>query len=661
MYKYPQSAIEAIKSDPPDILALSNYSWNSYLSERVARLAKELNPNVITVQGGTNFPHAAPQQRIFLLQRPSTDFFVELEGEISFSNLISRALQVRNGEGGMYDSPVDGCVFIHPETRLSQEPVVVSGEKPPRIRELDVIPSPYLNGMLENFFDGTLIPFMETNRGCPFGCTFCHTGNEYFQKTNTFSTERIRDEILYIAPRAADLGIVNLHIADTNFGMYRRDREICESFKEAHDQYGWPMQIMSTTGKNNKERVIDITSIMGDIFKVNMSIQSMNEQVLSNVKRDNIKLEDYISINDHLNKAGRATKGELILGLPGETRESFLSGLDQLIETGVSTMTVFTMMLLHGTEFQEPEYRKRYEMVGKFRIVPLNFGEYAGERVLDSEEVCIQTKDMSFDDYLYIRGYALLIEALHNGRPFEELFRYAASLGINRTTILRRVYDNLNLAPEEVQNVMKGFIEETRGELWDSEEEMVKHYRKDENYRRLVEGEVGGNLIYKYKAISLVVAKSWILFIARMCRDAAAESLGDTPAMEKASEQIDVLAQFCQNKLAGLLGATDDMDVIHMDNPYDILGWIRSDDDKPLEAYALQDAVHYEFYYTEEQLGARSDLFKKYGTDTNALSKIVTRISSIESVMRKIRTHGEERPIYAEAVGDRFTRYGLAG
>src|SRR5947199_216258 len=80
---------------PPDVLALSNYSWNSKLSERVARLAKERKPNVVTVQGGTNFPHREAQQLEFLCTRPATDVFVELEGETSFLALLRRVLAAR--------------------------------------------------------------------------------------------------------------------------------------------------------------------------------------------------------------------------------------------------------------------------------------------------------------------------------------------------------------------------------------------------------------------------------------------------------------------------------------------------------------------------------------------------------------------------------------
>ena len=120
-----------------------------------------------------------------------------------------------------------------------------------------------------------------------------------------FSFERVAEEINYIAPRVADLGIVNLHLADTNFGMYQRDREICEALLRSQKTFGWPRQIMATTGKNNKARVIDITKIMGTVFSVNMSVQSMDQKVLSNIKRDNIRIEDYTKVTQHLNEVGQ--------------------------------------------------------------------------------------------------------------------------------------------------------------------------------------------------------------------------------------------------------------------------------------------------------------------------------------------------------------------
>ena len=51
-------------------------------------------------------------------------------------------------------------------------------------------------------------------------------------------------------------------------------------------------------------------------------------------------------------------------------------------------------------EFKNTQYaRKEFDIKGRFRIVPLNFGEYEGEKIFDFEEVGIQTKDMPFEDY----------------------------------------------------------------------------------------------------------------------------------------------------------------------------------------------------------------------------------------------------------------------
>ena len=104
---------------------------------------------------------------------------------------------------------------------------------------------------------------METNRGCPFSCTFCHTGNFYYHKLNKFSEDRVKEEVEYIGKRAGKLGIAGLHFADVNFGMYQQDRKTCEFLMESKKKYGWPLMVMATTGKNNKARVIEITSILG--------------------------------------------------------------------------------------------------------------------------------------------------------------------------------------------------------------------------------------------------------------------------------------------------------------------------------------------------------------------------------------------------------------
>ena len=85
----------------------------------MAEILKEINPQAITVQGGTNFPHKTEEQKAFLLRRPNTDVFVELEGEVAFANLIGKVLEYRENNHTFWGQPIPGCLYIVPETKKS--------------------------------------------------------------------------------------------------------------------------------------------------------------------------------------------------------------------------------------------------------------------------------------------------------------------------------------------------------------------------------------------------------------------------------------------------------------------------------------------------------------------------------------------------------------
>jgi hypothetical protein len=443
--------------------------------------------------------------------------------------------------------------------------------------------------------------------------------------------------------------------------MYPRDREVCLALKESKEKYGWPLHILATTGKNNKERVVEITGILGTMFSVNMSVQSMDEEVLKNIKRSNIKLDHYKEVSKNLQKNGRSTKGELIMPLPGETKESFMRGIEALISSGVSSMCIYTLMLLNGTEFKNTKYRKEFDIKGRFRIVPLNFGEYAGEKIFDFEEVGIQTKDMPFEDYLYIRGFALIIESLVNGRIFEEFFLYLKNFNVGRTEFLKRLYDNIKNAPNSLQINLEDFLEETKGELWETDKELVDYYRQEQNYSLLKSGKVGGNLIYKYKVLNIVFSCSdWIAFIKEQLKILCVDKLKDKKCLEQVEKEIEEIGKFCKYKLAGLLNVDADVSAMSGKFNFDILDWLDSGHGKPLSDYLAKTPITFQFEYDQEQLQTRKDLFSRYGTDVNALSKIVTRISSLESQFRKIRRNNEPiRGIYTYTQ-ESMTRYMLS-
>ena len=660
LFKYPNDLLNKIKSDPPDILGLSNYSWNSNLSEHFAKVTRRYNSECIVLQGGTNFPHERDQQADFLISRPNTDIYALFEGERSSLKVVERFIETNGDRKKFFDRPIDGCVFLDPKSN-NTKPKLITGKYLERIKDLDEIPSPYLNGMMDKFFDGKLTPFLETNRGCPFTCSFCHTGSDYYHKLNKFSQERVKAEIDYIGKKSKKFGITNLHMADVNFGMYPQDKLVCEFLLESKKKYSWPLQIMATTGKNSKKRVMEITSILGNMFSVNMSLQSMSETVLANIRRSNIRHEDMIAVNNHLREAGRSTKAELILPLPGETKKSFLEGLNKVLESNASSVTIYTLMMLQGTEFKTPTFRQKFGYNSKFRIVPLNFGEYDNEKVFDFEEVGVETKNLSFEDYLSLRSIALMVESLHNGKPYEEFFLYAKQYGIKSATFLNFLHDNIQNGPETVKKVFEGFINETKGELWSTEEKLTEFYKLDENYKKLINGEVGGNLIYKYKSKSLTEAKlGWIEFIAQNLEKIILRNNPELNSEEIFSEISD-LKLFTTLKLQGLLDPKSKIDLVHSEFNYDILNWIDNLGKKKLSDCVLKNKKMFYFEYTQDQIKNRNDYFDRYGKDINALSKIVTRISNLESQFRKIKTTETSQPrdIYKKT-SELFTRYALS-
>ncbi len=101
---------------------------------------------------------------------------------------------------------------------------------------------------------------------------------------------------------------------------------------------------------------------------------------------------------------------------------------------------------------------------------------------------------------------------------------------------------------------------------------------------------------------------------------------------------------------------------ISYDFHYNNLDWIDNYElESDLSKYMLEKRKKYVFSYTREQIEVREDVFKRYGTSINALSKIVTRISNLESQFRKVRYQDDNylKDVYKK-VGENFTRYALS-
>ena len=167
IFKYPEVLIEALESSRiPDVVGFSNYVWNTNLASEIAIRIKKLKPEATIVFGGPNYPVQSEDRREYLGSRPEIDFYVVFEGEITFANFLKELAAAKLQKDNVHGR-VEGVHSIDSQGGFHEVNLRS------RVTDLTSLPSPYLNGMLDEFFDGRLLPIVQFKRGCPFSCTFC--------------------------------------------------------------------------------------------------------------------------------------------------------------------------------------------------------------------------------------------------------------------------------------------------------------------------------------------------------------------------------------------------------------------------------------------------------------------------------------------------------
>lgn len=495
IFREPQDLKAAIDDSTPHVLGLSSYSWNHELACHFASYAKARDGQILTLMGGPNFPLTASEQQKFLLEMPQIDIAVRgptYEGERAFLNIIRRFDEAYMSLQGTKEHAVAGNVWIN---RLSDE--FVAGSEIDRIRDLDEIPSPYLTGLMDPWFETGYFPMMQISRGCPFSCTYCNSSVESNNKIFRHSVENVKADLLYIAQRVRPE--ITLCFADDNFGMYPWDEEVADFVGYLQERYNWPQYLRTTTGKNRGERIVRVMRKVRGRLPMTSAVQSLNPQVLNNIKRSNISLSTFAEIQKEVQAQGMQSYGELILSMPGETLDSFLSAVRSLLDAGVKRISAHQLMLLHGAPLSNPESRERFGFKTRFRVVARNIGSYTGQPVVEVEEMVVETPTFSFEEYLEARVFHLLLTIFHYEGNFEEAFEFARHHGIKPFDLIIRMKQMLDASPSTFQSVIQNFLTESREELFRTKEDCINWAH--EHFDLLLNGTLGGNLLSKYSML----------------------------------------------------------------------------------------------------------------------------------------------------------------
>lgn len=621
LFKYIDDIERAIEKSPPDILGLSNYAWNHRLGIEIFRIMREKNPNTLRVYGGPNLPADLETQEEFLNRYPEIDVYVPIEGETGFSNIVKRIMECKSEvqfRKKIIERPVDGCITRGKNNELQYSNSII------RINKLDEIPSPYVNGILDKFFDGRLTPMLQTNRGCPFSCTFCTDGRDIVNRVNQFSIEHIKEELEYIGQNVTE-NIHSLEISDLNFGMFPKDLEVCDLLSEIQEKYNYPKLIQATTGKNRQERIIQAITKLKGTLRLMISVQSMDEQVLINIKRDNISVEKMTGLAPTIKENNLRTTSEVILGLPGETYESHLNGLKSLVSAGIDFVRPYTLMLIYGSELSTPIQRNKWGFKTKFRILPKDFVVLSNnKKVMEIEEVVISTNTLKFEEYVKLRTLSFVMFVSNIGVLYDPILKLLRQNKMDVFELFLRTLKQKNTAPRKVKEMIERFSNSTIDELWDSAEEIEKYYQKDENYQKLLDGIEGINVLQHYHG--LVTANcmdEWTKYTMSIVTQMFDEE-GKLDNMTK--KQIEEIGNYCFGLGYNVVKDNRSETTPRFIFTCDIKSWIEDADDRYLLDFKYKNPKKISFKLTEKQLKIVDDELKIRGHHDVGISHALKHI-----------------------------------
>ena len=119
---------------------------------------------------------------------------------------------------------------------------------------------------------------------------------------------------------------------------------------------------------------------------------------------------------------------DVILGLPGESYKTHMQTVKDVLNANIDWINIWTLMLLDGSELNTPKERKKWNLKSKYRIIPRDFVKLSnGKVVMEVEEAGIGTNTLSFDEYVELRLFSLIIKIISSTPSYKSIFKFIES------------------------------------------------------------------------------------------------------------------------------------------------------------------------------------------------------------------------------------------
>lgn len=413
LYKDPHKLIREAEDWQPDLVGLSLYYWNHEMDRATVRALHRRVQGVAIVAGGPSIDTDMDARMELQARMPGVHALIPNEGEEGFARVIEWVMK------GRPEAPAIG-------TGLSTD--------------LAEVPSPYLDGTLDEFLTGPYQPMIQTSRLCPYTCSFCVSGKNR-GKLRAFPMQQVEEEITFIGEVFRDRPDHMLYITDENFGILDRDVTVARMIHASREFTGFPRKLFYYNDKRFTQRSRDVHEIVGDMCHhgVTLSLQSENPETLKAIKRRNLTDAEIKSAIQWAHTIGLKASTELIFGLPMETRESFYGLLDKVARLGFDAIQCYNLIIFDGIEMNRRAYRDQHAVETRPRFIHNHGDVIDGTAVREHEDIVVSSSSFTREDYAAVRRLNILFHAIFVLGVGRDRMRALVKAGASLTRVLEHV------------------------------------------------------------------------------------------------------------------------------------------------------------------------------------------------------------------------------
>ncbi|MDF3030073.1 MAG: Radical domain protein [Moraxellaceae bacterium] len=328
----------------PDVIGVSTMNFEAATSYEIARLAKQWNPETITVIGGPFTLRQAP----LIFSESQFDWIFEGAADRTFLQALHRQFS---------QTPLADDIAGFSHRRADGE--ITYNHKQDLITDLDALPLPAWDQIdFERYrrHDRKRIitnikerkyAFLFTSRGCPYLCTYCH---DVFTKRFVYrSEESILEEIRILHE---EYGVEEFHIIDDIFNLHRpRTQSIMRAAGKR-----WPKKLYFAFPNGLRGDILDSETIdamvEGGTYHAAISIETVSPRLQKLVEK-NLDIDRAKWAIDEFHRRGVLVQGAFMLGFPTETLEEIKATIDYAVKSPLMHCFFFAVVPQPNTPIHE--------------------------------------------------------------------------------------------------------------------------------------------------------------------------------------------------------------------------------------------------------------------------------------------------------------------